>query len=194
MDRTLVLVKPDGVARGIIGEIINRFERAGMKIIGLKLIWPTEELADKHYPKDEDFIKILGSKTLDSYQEKGLDPIEELGMSDVLEIGKFVRGTLTRSLTWGPVVALVLEGNEIIPQVRAMTGSTLPSMAAPGTIRGDFSLDSAALANRKKRALRNIIHASGNSEEAEFEVKLWFDENELVAYKRSDEDVMFEHI
>ena len=79
MERTLVLVKPDGVARGIIGEIIHRFERAGMKIVGLKLIWPTEELADKHYPKDDEFIKILGSKTLDSYKEKGLDPIEELG-------------------------------------------------------------------------------------------------------------------
>jgi nucleoside-diphosphate kinase len=194
MERTLVLIKPDGVARGIIGEILHRFERTGLKIIGMKLVWPTEELADQHYPKDDAFISILGSKTLGSYQEKGLDPMEELGMTDQLEIGQFVRGTLTRSLTWGPVVAFVLEGNEAISQVRMMTGSTLPSASAPGTIRGDFSVDSAAMANKKKRALRNIIHASGNAEEAAFEIKLWFHDDELVSYSRSDENVMFEHI
>jgi nucleoside-diphosphate kinase len=194
MEQTLVLIKPDGVARGIVGEILHRFERAGIKIVALKLVWPSEELADKHYPKDDRFVTTLGNRTLESYKEKNVDPQEELGMSSALEIGTFVRGTLTRSLTWGPVIAMVLEGNEVIAQVRAMAGSTLPSMAAPGTIRGDFSVDSSSLANAKKRALRNIIHASGNREEAEFEVNLWFTPDEIVQYKRATDDVMFEHI
>jgi nucleoside-diphosphate kinase len=194
MEQTLVLVKPDGVSRGIIGEIIHRFERAGLKIVAMKMVWPTEQMADEHYPKDEKFKRILGSKTLSTYQENGMDPMAELGMSDELEIGEFVRSTLIRSLTWGPVVALVLEGNHVVAQVRQMTGSTMPSGSAPGTIRGDFSVDSAALANAKKRAVRNIIHASGEIDEAKHEIALWFKPEEIVSYKRADEDVMFEPI
>lgn len=194
MEQTLVLVKPDGVARGIVGEIIHRFERAGLKIVAMKMVWPTEELVDAHYPKDEKFKRILGRKTLDTYEENHLDPMEELGMSDELELGEFIRSTLIRSLTWGPVVALVLEGNHVVSQVRQMTGSTMPSGSLPGTIRGDFSVDSAALANAKKRAVRNIIHASGEIDEAKHEIDLWFDKDEIVSYKRADEDVMFEQI
>jgi nucleoside-diphosphate kinase len=194
VERTLVLIKPDGVARGIIGEILHRFERAGLKMIGLKLIWPGEELADSHYPNDDDYKKSIGDKALASCKEKGVDPVKELGSDDAIEIGQMVRDTLIRSLTWGPIVAIALEGNEVITQVRTMVGSTSPSLAAPGTIRGDFSTDSYKLANVKRRALRNIVHASATPEESDHEVGLWFSADELVAYKRTDEDVMFEHI
>lgn len=191
-EKTLVLIKPDGVARGIIGEILHRFERAGLKLVGMKLIHASKELADQHYPKTDEFIHTLGTKTLETYQEYGFDPIAEMGTDDPMKLGQFIRDTLLHSLTWGPVVAIVLEGNHAISQVRMMAGSTMPSMAAPGTIRGDFSIDSAVLANKRKRAARNIVHASGNSEEAEFEIKLWFKPDELVSYRRADEDVMFE--
>lgn len=190
-ERTLVLIKPDGVARGIIGEILHRFERVGLKIIGMKLVQADKELADRHYPKTDEYIHTLGSKTLGTYQEYGFDPIAEMGTDDPMKLGQFIRDTLVQSLTWGPVVALVLEGNHAIFQVRMMAGSTMPSMAQPGTIRGDFSIDSAVLANKNKRAARNIVHASGNSEEAKFEVGLWFKSEELTTYKRSDEEVMF---
>lgn len=190
-ERTLVLIKPDGVARGIVGEVLHRFERAGLKIVGMKLVHADKEMADKHYPKSDDFIMILGKKTLETYDEYGLDPMKEMGTTDQKILGQFVRDTLLESLTWGPVVAIVLQGNHAIPQVRMMAGSTMPSASQPGTIRGDFSIDSAALANKNKRAVRNIIHASGNAEEAEFEINLWFKPEEMISYKRSDEDVMF---
>ena len=191
MERTFVLVKPDGVKRGLIGEVVSRFEKAGLKVVALKMVWVTREFADKHYPKAEEFIKNLGQKTLKTYEKYGLDPQSELGTGDDLEIGKFVRDTLVDSITWGPVVAMVLEGNHAVDNTRMLVGDTIPTFALPGTIRGDFSVDSPLLANRKKRAVRNIVHASGDSKEAEFEISHWFTKEEIHSYKRGDEEVMF---
>ena len=135
----------------------------------------SHEMAKKHYPSDrEDFIRGMGKKTLDNYAELGLDPHKELGTSDDHEIGMMVLGWLLDMLTSGPVVAAVIEGPHSIEVVRKICGFTVPLTAAPGTIRGDFAFDSPALANKEKRAVRNLIHASGNREEAEYELKLWF--------------------
>ncbi|USN53734.1 MAG: nucleoside-diphosphate kinase [Candidatus Nomurabacteria bacterium] len=193
IERTVVLVKPDGVKRGLVGEIIGRFEKTGLKIVGMKMIWVDKELVAKHYPESRtELLRGIGEKTLKTYQEYGMDPNEQLGTMDPLEIGKMVNNWNIDFLTSGPVMAMVLEGLHAISNVRQIVGNTLPVFADPGTIRGDYSLDSPAMANQQKRTVRNLIHASGNAEEAKYEVELWFRENELYTYKRSDEAVMYE--
>ncbi len=183
MEKTLVVLKPDAVQRGIVGDIITRFERVGLKIVASKLFIPPKELLDKHYPADrKEFVEGLGSRTLESYREMGLDPIEQFGSVDAARIGEAVRGWLTEFMRSGPVFAFVLEGPHAIEVVRKIVGSTLPQKAQPGTIRGDYSFDSSYLANSANRPIKNLIHASGNAEEAAFEVDLWFSDNEILAY------------
>ena len=192
MEQTLVVVKPDGVARGLIGEIIRRFERVGLKVVASKMMHVSKEHAEKHYPKERDALwRGIGQKTLDNYAEMGVNPKDELGTDDPYEIGhNFVRVWLHKYITEGPVFAMVLEGPHAVELVRRITGHTLPVKAASGTIRGDFSFDSSFLANSAKRPIRNLIHASGDLDEAKYEVDLWFDQTEIVTYKRADEDVM----
>jgi len=191
-ERTVVLVKPDGVKRALIGEVIHRFEKAGLKIVALKMVWVDKEMVSKHYPDSRtELLEGIGKKTLDTYEKYGKDPKEELGTMDPLEIGRMVNSWNIDLLTSGPVIAILLEGIHAIDNVRMMAGNTLPVFAAPGTIRGDFSIDSPALANTRKRSVRNIVHASGNTEEAKYEEQLWFRESEIYDYKRVDEEVMF---
>lgn len=183
MEKTLVIIKPDAIQRGIVGDIITRFERVGLKLVGAKMLIPTRELADKHYPKDRHaFIVGMANKTLENYKEQGLDPIPDFGTDDPEKIGLKIQEWLVDFLVSGPVLALVLEGPHAIEVVRKISGFTLPSKAAPGTIRGDYSFDSSAMANLGKRPIRNLIHASGDPEEAQFEINLWFTDNELYDY------------
>jgi len=193
-ERTIVLVKPDGVKRGLIGEVISRFEKMGLKILAMKMIWADKKLAAEHYPESRTELMIgIGKKTLETYEKYGRDPKEEFGNMTPEEIGKMVNGWNIEFITSGPVVAILMEGAHAIDNVRALAGNTLPVFATPGTIRGDYSIDSPALANVKKRAVRNIVHASGNAEEAKYEEQLWFRKGDIVdEYKRTDEDVMFE--
>jgi len=190
-ERTVILVKPDGVKRALVGKIIGRFEEAGLKMKALKMVWVDADHVAKHYTDKEEFLRGMGQKTLDTYEKYGKDANEELGTDDALEIGKMVRQWNIDFITSGPVVAVMLEGIHAVDTVRKIVGSTLPVFSEPGTIRGQFSVDSPALANEKKRAVKNLIHASGNIEEAEFESKLWFREEEIYDYKRADESVMF---
>lgn len=191
MEQTLVVVKPDGVVRGLTGRIVARFERIGLKVVAAKMMQVEKDLAEKHYPKDRDELwEGIGNKTLENYKEEGVDPMEALGTADAKEIGHMVRVWLHEYISEGPVFAFVLEGPHAVELVRQVVGHTLPLKAAPGTIRGDFSFDSSVVANEKKRPIRNLIHASGNREEAEFEVALWFKENEIVSYKRAEEAAM----
>jgi len=192
MERTLILVKPDGVKRGIVGDIIYRFEKAGLKIVGMKMVWVDKNLVDKHYPDSRTaLLQGIGEKTIQSYKENGKDPVKELGTDDPMKIGKMVNDWNKDYLSAGPVVAIVFEGHHSILNVRRIVGHTFPSMANPGTIRGDYSLDNPVLANERKRPVRNIIHASGNKAEADYEIDLWFSKGELHSYIRADEDVMF---
>lgn len=192
MERSLVLIKPDGVKRGIVGDIIHRFEKAGLKIVGMKMVWVTKTLIEKHYPDSRiEFLKGMGEKTLKTYKEFGKDAKEELGTDDPLEIGRMVNQWNKEFIAAGPVISLVLEGNHAVDNVRRLVGATLPTFAAPGTIRGDYSVDSPVLANMKKRAVKNLIHASGTPEEAKLEIDLWFEEKDLHSYPRADEEVMF---
>lgn len=190
-ERTLVLLKPDAVARGLVGEITGRFERAGLKIVALKMVHPTAEKAAGHYNGPDDWISGMGQKTLDSFETFGMDVNEVLGTEEPFEIGTMVRGWLIDYVSSGPVVAMVLEGVHAISAVRRLIGFTIPSRAEPGTIRGDLSIDSNTISSLEKRSTKNLVHASGNLEEAAQEIAYWFDPDEIVAYTRPDASAMF---
>ncbi len=154
MERSLVLLKPDAVDRGLVGEIIQRFERVGLKIAGLKMLHPKREHAEKHYTEDL-----------------------------TIRRGQHVRDLMIEMLTSGPIVAVCLEGVEAVELVRKMVGTTEPKSAAPGTIRGDYAHVSFKHADEKKIGVYNLIHASGSVEEAKQEVDVWFAPEELVDHK-----------
>lgn len=183
--RTLVLIKPDGVVRNLIGRIITRFEDAGLKIVGMKMVWVDEEFAGEHYP--EKMIPMLGEKSRKSYEKHGVqfDDTEE-------SRGKKVRDSLLKYLTDGPVVAMVLEGVNAVDNVRKIVGSTGPSDALPGTIRGDFAHISIAYANIRGKMIKNLIHASADVQDAAIEVPLWFNEEEMHSYKTVHDIVCFD--
>lgn len=190
-ETTLVLIKPDGVKRGLTGEIIRRIEQRGLKIIALKMFQATIEQIDEHYPKNPQWIKRLGEKSLKTYEKYGLDPLKELGVNDSAQIGKMVREWIIDFMVSGPLVKMAVQGVHAVDMVRKLCGNTLPNLAEMGTIRGDYSVDSPALANAGKRAVHNIVHASETSEEASHELDCWFSPEEIHAYKRAEEDIMF---
>jgi nucleoside-diphosphate kinase len=190
-EQTLVLLKPDSVLRGLVGQILTRFENAGLKIVALKVVQPPRDFIASHYPNTPDWIRGMGEKTLSNYKEQGKDPVKEVGVDDAMQIGEMIVQWNIEYLGMGPIVALVLEGGHAIQVVRKLVGSTLPLNAAPGTIRGDFSSASPAIANALRHSIHNMIHASSTTEEAEYEIAHWFGKDALVSYKRSDEDVLF---
>ena len=189
----MVIVKPDGVKRGLIGEIIKRIEQRGLKIIALKMIWPSKDEMDKHYPKDREWITNLGQNLIRAKDEYKIEMNlqKEYGTEDIHEIGKMVREWLVDFMVSGPMIKMIIQGIHAIKMVRKIVGHTIPSFAEMGTIRGDYSVDSPAVANPAKRAVHNLIHASGNTKEAEHEMDLWFSKDEIHEYKRAEEDIMF---
>lgn len=190
-EQTFLMIKPDGVKRGLIGEIIRRIEQRGLKIVALEMFQPTREQIDNHYPKDEVWIARLGEKTLTTYAKYGYDAKEELGTEDKLEIGKMVRGWLVDYMTSAPLVKMVIQGVHAVEMVRKLAGATMPALAEMGTIRGDYSVDSAAAANKDKRAVHNLVHASETPEEAAHEISHWFAPEEIHSYNRAEEDLQF---
>lgn len=189
-EKTLVLIKPDGVRRGLSGGIIQRIEQRGLKILALGMIEASKEQIDGHYPKDPVWIKRLGEKTLVTYKKYGYDVNKELETKDPAEIGKMVREWLIDFMCSGPIIKIVVKGTHAVDMIRKLFGQTMPSAAETGTIRGDFSVDSAAAANRDKRAVHNIVHASETPEEAEYEIKFWFSPEEIHDYKRAEDDII----
>src|SRR3989344_5586465 len=181
-EQTVVLIKPDAMKRRVMGNIIRRFERVGLKIVAAKMIWVDKTTVGKHYKDDNDYHKTVGEKALENYKKYGIDPKENLGTKDPVEIGKMVRRWNMEFITSGPVFAMLLEAPGAVAIVRKMAGHTFPAEAVPGTIRGDFGLEAAFTSNVQKRSVENLMHASGSIEEAEFEKKLWFKENEIYKY------------
>lgn len=156
MERTLIIFKPDAVQRGIVGEILTRFERVGLKIVGAKMLAPDYDHYFGHY------------QTIGTLKDRAGETIFETTVAGMLE---------------GPVLAMVLEGIEAAELVRKMVGSTEPKSAQPGTIRGDFSHISYQHANAAGTTIPNVIHASANPEEAQKEISHWFSEGELYEYE-----------
>jgi nucleoside-diphosphate kinase len=191
--RTFCMIKPDGVKRGLIGDIILRLEKAGLKVVAIKMVRADADLIRRHYPmSDEAWVRRLGEKSLSGFEGLDVSAKEILGSEDKSTLGTEVTKSLVSYLTSGPVVCMVVEGIQAIEMVRKLAGHTLPFKAAVGTIRGDYSIDSPSIANAEKRSIHNLFHASENSGEAANEIKLWFGEDkELHAYQRADEHITY---
>lgn len=174
IQQTLVLIKPDAMERGLVGEIISRLERVGLKIVEAKIVIPTKEFARKHYPVTDEWFENVGNRSLSDCKKFGLDPKEVMGTDDPVKMGKMIHQWNVEFFTGKPVLALSLEGVHAVEVARKICGPTIPLVAPPGTIRGDFSAASALSENSVKIAVRNLVHASGTLEEAEREIKLWF--------------------
>jgi nucleoside-diphosphate kinase len=174
VQKTLVLIKPDAMERNLAGEIISRFQRVGLRIVDCKMVQADEELASQHYPVTDTWLEKVGHNTLDDCEKYGFDPMEVLGTNDPKEVGKIIHKYNKENLLRGPVIAFIFEGVHCVEVVRKLVGHTLSILAAPGTIRGDFSPESAMYANLQKRTVQNLVHASGDPEEAEREIALWF--------------------
>lgn len=186
-ERTLVLIKPDGIQRALIGQIMSRYERLGLKLVGLKMVVPTAEQVEGHYTLDPSWRRVTGEKTIASYRSRNLPPPSE----DPLEITAKILKNLKKYLTSGPVIAMVWEGAHAVELVRKVTGGTEPRTSPVGTIRGDFVPDSYVMSDADDRAVRNLIHASGSVAEAEMEIPHWFDKKEVIDYKVTHEDILY---
>ena len=187
-ERTLVVTKPDTLQRTLLGEVIKRYERLGLKLVGLKMIVTTPDFIEKHYTLDPNWRKVTGEKAIKAYKDKGLTPPSE----DPLAITAVILENLKKYMTSGPVVAMVWQGAHAVKIVRKMTGGTEPLSSDVGTIRGDFVIDSYQMSDTDKRAVRNLIHASGSIEEAEMEIKHWFDKKELVKYRLVQDEILYD--
>lgn len=185
-EKTLILIKPDGVQRGLIGEIIKRIEATGLKIIGMKMAYASKELAGRHYADDEQWLRSVGEKATKAALDRG-----EKVRDTAIQIGQKIRVQLMDYISMSPVVAIVIEGHNAVATVRKIVGPTSPEHAPPGTIRGDFSHETYVMADTKGRPIQNLIHASGTRDEAEREIKVWFSAKELYSYMRVDEGLFY---
>ena len=187
-DRTLIVIKPDGIQRSLIGEIIKRYERVGLKLVGVKMVVPTEDFVEKHYTLNPEWRRITGEKRIKAAHEAGEVPPSD----DPLEVTAIVLNKLKKYLTSGPVIAMVWQGAHAVEVVRKITGGTEPKTSDIGTVRGDFVLDSYLMADQDNRSVRNLVHASGTKEEAEMEIKHWFESGELIDYRLVQEQILYD--
>lgn len=186
-ERTLVIIKPDGVQRSLVGEIVRRIERTGLKFVGFRFLVPTEEQCWAHYNKDEAWFLKTGTRIAGNLEAKGL-PVNK----SAIEYGKDVILGLVKFMTSGPVLAMVIEGNQSVAVVKKLVGSTEPATSDVGTIRGDMTIDSYEMATLDSRAVRNLVHCTDAPEEATREIKLWFDEKDIINYRLVGEQVLYD--
>ncbi|HEC64846.1 MAG TPA: nucleoside-diphosphate kinase [bacterium] len=187
--RSLIVCKPDTLQRQIVGEILTRFERKGFKVVAMKMVHVDEKFAGKHYPYDKEELKKTGSRSIKFAKE--LDETPPAGTP--LEIGERVRMRNIKYLSAGPVVVFVLEGVNVIEEVRKIVGSGNPANADVGTIRADFTPDSYKFGDLNNRTTRNLIHASDSDKNAKYEIDLWFDKADLVSYETAIEKVLYDN-
>lgn len=186
-ERTLIIVKPDGIQRSLMGEILMRIERTGLKFVAIKFLLPEADQCWKHYNKDEEWFLKKGARIVDDRTTHGL-PIEK----EAMEYGKDIIQANVDFFVSGPVLAAVVEGNQSVAIVRKLTGGTEPTVSDVGTIRGDLTVDSYALSSLDNRAVRNLIHCSDSPEEAEREIPIWFAPSDIISYRLVQEQVLYD--
>lgn len=186
-ERSLVLLKPDSVQRSLVGEIIKRFERAGLKLSAMKMVFATEEQLFDHYNKDEAWFQRKGEGVVKDMEANNL-PVEK----EAIEYGRDIIRNTARYMMEAPLVALVMEGNQAVAVVTKLVGTTEPFTSDVGTIRGDYTLDSYSHAALENRGVRNLVHQSESAEEAEREIKIWFKEDEIMKYVTAQEKIMYD--
>lgn len=188
-ERTFVILKTDAVQRGLMGEVIKRFEQSGLKIAAAKMVMPTEELLMKHYNKDDVWYTTKGERIIEDLKSQGKE-----AEKPAIEYGKDIIRTIVRYMTESPVMALVVEGVNSVNTVTKLVGSTEPANADVGTIRGDYCIDTYTHSAIEDRAVKNLIHCSDSPEEAAGEIALWLNEDEVYDYATAQERIMYEAI
>lgn len=186
-EKTLLIVKPDGVQRSLVGDIVSRIERTGLKIVALKMLIASEDTLWKHYNKDDAWFIEKGTIAIESRKDQGL-PIEK----EAIEYGKDILRANIEFMTSGPVIAFIVQGNQSVGIVKKIVGGTEPLTSDVGTIRGDYTVDTYALANSSARAVRNLVHCSDKVSEAEREIALWFNESEIIKYNLANERILYD--
>ena len=187
-ERTLIIIKPDGVQRSLIGEVIKRYEKIGLKLVAIKMLVPEAKKIEEFYTLDPQWRVVTGEKSIEAYKKRGQTP----SSVDPLEVTKKILENLKKYMTSGPVVAMVWQGAHAVELVRKVVGGTEPLTSDVGTIRGDLVLDSYNMADIDGRAVRNIVHASGSIKEAENEIKHWFEKEELINYRLVQEQILYD--
>ncbi len=186
-ERTLVIIKPDGIQRSLVGEILSRFERVGLKMTALKMVMAQEQQCWDHYNKDDEWFLKKGTQLVENLQNAGL-PVEK----EAIEYGRGIINVLVEYMTASPVIVMILEGNAATAVVTKLVGGTEPTTSDIGTIRGDYAIDSYQMANQDNRGVRNLMHCSESPEEAERELKIWFTEDEIIKYRLIQEQMLYD--
>jgi nucleoside-diphosphate kinase len=187
-EKTLVIIKPDGVQRSLVGEVIKRIERVGFKLVALKFEIADKEKVVKHYTIDPEWIEKTGCKALEADVKAGKDVV---GI-DPLTHGETILYKLQNYITSGPVVIMVWQGAHVVDVVRKLVGGTEPRTSDVGTIRGDFVHDSYEISNIEGRSVRNVIHASSSIEDAQKEIEVWFAPDEVISYGLVAEEILYD--
>ncbi len=186
-ERTFVIIKPDGVQRNLVGEIIKRFENVGLKMTAMKMIVAKEQQIWDHYNKDDAWFEAKGKGVVENRKEAGLK-IEK----EAIDYGRDIIKVMVDYMTASPIITMIFEGNAATSVVTKLVGGTEPTTSDIGTIRGDYAIDSYQIANQDERAVRNLIHCSEDPKEAEREIKIWFDEDEIIAYRHVGEQMLYD--
>lgn len=187
-EKSLVIIKPDGVQRTLIGEVIGRIERVGFKLVSLKFEIPTRDKVGQHYTIDPQWILKTGEKSLKAKEKNG----EDISGIDALTCGNIILEKLQNYITSGPVVIMVWQGAHAVDVIRKLVGGTEPRTSDVGTIRGDFVHDSYEISNIENRSVKNVVHASSSIEDAEKEIDVWFKPEEIMSYRLIAEEILYD--
>jgi nucleoside-diphosphate kinase len=183
-ERTLIIIKPDAVKRGLVGTIIDTFEKVGLKLMAGKMLKPSADVIKNHYPGTSEWIKEMGEKTLSSFKQSGNDVKKQFGTEDPVQLGQFVYDRLIKYWSEGPIIVMIWEGPGAVTLARKLRGHTIPLLAQTGTLHSDYSFDSSPLSASLDRVVKTFVHASGSVDEAEREIKYWFPKTEFASYER----------
>lgn len=186
-ERTLIIIKPDGVQRSLMGEVIKRIERTGLKFVAFKFFVPSRENLITHYNKQDEWFLRKGTRIVEDRKAHGL-PVEK----EPIDYGKEIIDLIVKFMTAGPVLAAVVEGNQAVAVVTKLVGGTEPATSDVGTIRGDFTIDSYDHSSVQNRAVRNLIHCSESPEEAAREIAVWFKPEEILNYRLVQEQILYD--
>jgi nucleoside-diphosphate kinase len=189
IERTLIILKPDAVKRGLVGKVIETFENVGLKLMAAKMLRPDEQVIKNHYPGTSEWLKEMGEKTLTSFKQSGDDVMKTFKTEDPEKLGQFIYDRLIKYWMEGPIVVMVWQGQNAVTVARKLRGHTIPALADPGTLLAQYSFDSSPLSASLDRVVKTFIHASGSMNEAKREIKYWFGEAEFKSYQREIDDL-----
>ena len=183
-EKTLIILKPDAVKRGLIGKTIETYENAGLKLMAGKMLKPSADVIKNHYPGTPEWVREMGEKTLASFKQSGDDVKKTFKTEDPNKLGQFIYDRLIKYWMEGPIIVMVWQGPNAVTVARKLRGHTIPALAVSGTLLAQFSFDSSPLSASLDRVVKTIIHASGSTDEADREIKYWFKDIKFKDYER----------